>query len=532
MEYDFIVIGSGFGGSVSALRLAEKGYTVCILERGKRFKDSDFPKTNWNLRRYLWMPKLKFFGIQNISLFRNIMIFSGVGVGGGSLVYANTLLEPGDDFYEAPIWRELGNWKAELKPHYQTAKRMLGVTQNPHLTAIDHILKECAEDLGRQETFRPSDVGVYFGQPGKTVSDPYFGGKGPDRSGCTFCGGCMVGCRFNSKNTLEKNYLYFAEKLGVKIIPERTVTNIRPIESGGYEIDTRSSTSWFNRSPQTFKAKKIVLSGGVLGTLNLLLHCKYVTQTLPHLSQRLGRDVRTNSEAILGVTELQSPKKILRDYSEGVAITSIFHPDNHTHVEPVHYPKGSSFMRLLASPMVDGGSGLPRPLKLVWAILSSPIQLLRLTLHRDWASTSIILLVMQTLDNKMQFKLGRNLYTLFRKKMTTAPEIGQLQVPSYIPIANQIGRAFAKKVGGIPQNAINEVLLDIPTTAHILGGCMIGSSPETGVIDKNHEVFGYPGMYVCDGSVIPANLGVNPSLTITALTERAMSLMPRKTFNQ
>ena len=528
-DFDYVIIGSGFGGSVSALRLAEKGYSVCVIERGKRFGDSDFPKTNWDVRRYLWMPILKCFGIQNLSLFKNILVLSGTGVGGGSLVYANTLLRPQNLFYEAPIWKDLADWKAELAPHYATAERMLGVTVNPKLTEADRVLLDCAKDLGKEGTFQPARVGVFFGEPGKKVSDPYFGGAGPERKGCIFCGGCMVGCQHNAKNTLTKNYLYFAEKCGVKILPELNVENVEAA-GGGYQISVRSSTRWFCRSPQILRSKKVILSAGVLGTLHLLLKCKFVTQSLPHLADQLGHHIRTNSEALVGVTKVDSP--LTQDYSEGVAITSIFHPDDHTHIEPVRYPHGSSFMRLLAVPMVDGDGSVPKIFKFLYSLCRHPIQLVRLIMNRNWAQSTVILLVMQTLDNQMRFKLGRSLFTLFRKRLITVPEQGDLRIPNSIPIANQVGRAFAKKVGGVPQSAINEVLLNIPTTAHILGGCGIGKDRDTGVIDQNHEVFGYPGLYVCDGSVIPANLGVNPSLTITAMTERAMSRISPKTMTK
>lgn len=530
-DYDTIIVGSGFGGSVAALRLAEKGYSVCVIERGKRFRDEDFAKTNWDLRRYLWMPLLKCFGIQNMSLFKNVLILSGTGVGGGSLVYANTLLQPSEEFYAAPAWRDLADWKAELAPHYLTAKKMLGVATNPKLTFVDQVLLDCAKELKREHTFKPSDVGVYFGEPGREVADPYFGGAGPARTGCLYCGGCMVGCRHGAKNTLVKNYLYFAEKKGANILPERNVIDIRPAAPHGYEVLIEKSTHWLKKDRHWLRAKNVILAGGVLGTVDLLLKCKHTTRSLPKLSERLGYGVRTNSEALVGVTEFNAPSS--HDYTEGVAITSIFHPDDHTHIEPVRYPKGSSFMKVLAAPMADGGNRLLRPLKLLWAIASHPLDALRLLFNTKWADTTVILLVMQTLDNKMRFKLGRGLFTLFRKRMTTAPEHDRaggasLTIPSYIAIGHQVARAFAKKVGGVPQSAVNEVVLNIPTTAHILGGCGIGADATSGVIDRNHEVFGYPGLYVCDGSVIPANLGVNPSLTITAMTERAMSKMPEK----
>lgn len=525
-DYDFIVIGSGFGGSVSAMRLSEKGYKVCVLERGKRFRAQDFAKTSWSLRRYLWMPLIKCFGIQNLSLFKNVLILSGSGVGGGSLVYANTLLQPGDAFYNAPGWRELADWKQELAPHYQTARQMLGVTRNIVFTEVDQKLKEISQDMGRGDTFTSVDVGVYFGkegEQGKYVPDPYFGGKGPERAGCVLCGGCMVGCRHGAKNTLDKNYLYFAEKLGTEVRPESSVYDVKPLEGGGYEVFIERSTAWFFKKRYSLKARAVVLSAGVLGTVNLLLKCKHDTKSLAGVSDCLGEDVRTNSEALVGVTT----REIERDFSKGIAITSSFYPDDHTHIEPVRYSKGSSFMKLLAAPMADDGNRVTRPLKLVLASLLHPIDTLRLIFNTRWAESTIILLVMQTLDNKMRLRLGRNLFTFFRKRMTTAVDPAQ-KVPSYIAVGHAVARALAHKVNGIPQSAVNEVMLQIPTTAHILGGCGIGPDAQHGVIDVNHEVFGYKNLFVCDGSVIPANLGVNPSLTITAMTERCMTRIPPK----
>lgn len=527
MNFDFVVIGSGFGGSVSALRLAEKGYSVCVIERGKRFKDEDYPKTNWNIRKFLWMPLLKCFGIQNMSLFRNVLILSGTGVGGGSLVYANTLLEPGDAFYRAPIWSGLADWKQELAPHYATAKRMLGVVPYPRLTHADRVLKECAEELGRADTFKVSNVGVFFGEPGVEVPDPYFGGAGPARKGCIQCGGCMVGCRHNAKNTLVKNYLYFAEKLGAQVLAETNVDRVVPIGKRGeqgYIVEVSRSTAWFKKERRRITARQVVFSAGVLGTLHLLFRAKHVQRTLPNLSERLGYEIRTNSEALIGVTEIDAKN----DCSEGVAITSIFHPDDHTHIEPVRYPRGSSFMRVLAVPMADAGNWLVRPLKMLWATISRPRDTLRILFAREWAARTTILLVMQTLDNKMRFRFGRGFLTLFRRRLMTAADQGALKIPSYIPIGHQVARMFARKTNALPQSAVNEVLLGIPTTAHILGGCPIAESEHAGVIDSRHRVYGYEGMFVCDGSAIPANLGVNPSLTITAMTERAMSLIPAK----
>jgi cholesterol oxidase len=524
-----VVVGSGFGGSVAALRLAEKGYSVCVLERGKRFADQDFARTNWDLRRYLWMPRWKCFGIQNMTLFRGVMILSGAGVGGGSLVYGNTLFQPGDEFFRSPAWSALADWRAELEPHYRTARRMLGVRTNPALGFVDRLLEECAQEMGRGDTFHPAELAVYFGEPGKTVPDPYFGGEGPERAGCTSCGGCFVGCRHNAKNTLVKNYLYLAEKRGVVIEAEREVQDIRPLSddgSAGYDIVTRRSTTWFHREPRVYRARRVVLSGGVLGTVDLLLRCQQVTRSLPRLSPRLGGSVRTNSETLLGVSEVGALPR--RDYSRGPAITSIFEPSPGTHIEPCRYPAGSSFMRLLGVPLTDGGHPLLRPFLLLWTILRRPLAFARLLWNRHWAESTVILLVMQSFDNKMRFALGRSLLTLFRKGMITRRDRHAAPVPVYIPVAHQVARRLAAKVGGIAQNTVNEVLFDVPTTAHILGGCPIGADASQGVINTRHEVFGYQGLYVCDGSAIPANLGLNPSLTITAMSERAMSLVPAK----
>lgn len=533
-DFDYIVIGSGFGGSVSAMRLAEKGYAVAVLERGKRFRPKDFPRTNWDIFRYLWMPALRCFGIQNISLFRNVLIMSGTGVGGGSLVYANTMLEPGDGFFQSPSWAHLADWKKELAPYYALAKKMLGVVPNPKLTKVDALIKNCAEHLGKEKTFSPVNVAVYFGEPGRegqSVPDPYFQGQGPHRAGCNFCGGCMIGCRFNAKNTLDKNYLYFAEKFGARVFPESDVVDVRPLPGGGYEVEYVRSTAWGPwRQKQRLRAKNVVFSAGVLGTVNLLLRCRDVTGSLPRLSPALGTQVRTNSEAIIGITLRQKDPEM--DCSEGIAISSGFHADEHTFIEPVRYPKGSSFMRLLAIPMVDGREGGHQPsvvrwAKLLWTILSKPLDVFRLIFNFDWAPRTMILLVMQSLDNRMNLTLGRNALTLFRKRLTTHQDPAA-RVPSYIPVGHRVARYLGQKTNAIPQSAINEVGFEIPTTAHILGGCGIGENAQNGVIDPRHRVFGYEGLYVCDGSVIPANLGVNPSLTITAMTERCMALIPKK----
>lgn len=528
-DYDFLIIGSGFGGSVSALRLAEKGYRVAILEEGKRFRSGDYAKTNWDVRRFLWMPLLKCFGIQRISLFKNVMILSGAGVGGGSLVYANTLMTPGDAFFEAPQWNGLADWKSELAPHYQTAKRMLGAARNPFFTPADQHLRAMAKEMGLEHTFQPTEVAIFFGGPGKegtSVPDPYFHGEGPERTACNFCGGCMVGCSQGAKNTLDKNYLYLAEKNGAQILPEKKVICITPLTNGGavegYELDIEQSTAWFFKNRQKLRAKRVVVSAGVLGTNELLFRCRDVYRTLPKISSKLGYSIRTNNESLTAVTM----RKGQEDHSKGIAISSGFYLDEHTHIEPVRYSSGSSFMRLLAAPFSDSASPWIRPLKMIATIISHPLDSLRLLFNSKWAERTVIFLIMQNLDYKMRFVLKRTIWNLFQKKLATHTNM-QEKLAHFIPIAQWATKKLAQRMDGIPQNAINEVFLQIPTTAHILGGCGIGKDVDHGVINANHEVFNYPGLYVCDGSAIPANLGVNPSLTITAMTERCMSKIPR-----
>lgn len=522
--YDYIVIGSGFGGSVSALRLAQKGYSVAVIEAGKRYRSEDFPKTNWNLKKFLWMPALRMFGIQRINLLRNVLVLSGAGVGGGSLVYANTLYVPLPEFFENPIVKKMGGDKV-LLPFYELAKKMLGVDQTPRIFKADELLRETAEEMGFGHTFKSTPAGVYFGKPDETHPDPYFGGEGPERVGCNYCGGCMVGCRNNSKNTLDKNYLYFAERLGVEIIPETKVIDIIPRNedgSQGYTIHTKSTTG--SSANRTFETQGIVLSAGVLGTMKLLWTMKQ-TGRMPRISDRLGRMVRTNSESLIGVTARSSNV----DFSHGIAITSSVFPDPHTHIEPVRYPAGSDAMNALAAPvMVDGGGWIPRQLRFLFALLMHPIRALRLTWPSGFAKRSIILLVMQSIDNYIRIENRRTLYWPWFRVLTTKTEKGS-RLPSYIPIANQFARVLARRMNGYARSSINEVLLDIPTTAHILGGACIGETPQEGVIDLQNRLFGYKNFLVCDGSMVPANLGVNPSLTITALSERAMSFVPAKT---
>lgn len=530
LVFDFVVIGSGFGGSVSAMRLAEKGYSVLVIERGKRFRDQDFARSNWDVRRYLWMPALRCFGILQISPFKDVLVLHGAGVGGGSLGYANVLMRPSDELFENPSWKHLADWKKILEPHYQTAYRMLGVTQNPCFWVSDHLLREIADELGRRETFRAADVGVFFaenGEEGMEFPDPYFSGEGPNRTGCTFCGACMVGCRENAKNTLEKNYLYFAEKWGAQIWAEREVLDVREIQvdersDARYEVVYRSSTGWLKRPTGKVQARHVVFSAGALGTQNLLFRCRDVNRSLPHISPKLGSLVRTNSEALLGA--VARDYKI--NYSQGIAITSIFYPDGVTAVEPVRYPSGSSLMRFLSGPLLEGGgSVIGRFFQTAWMIISRLGEFFHTHIQADWARRTTILLVMQTEDNHLHMKLGRSLFTLFRRGLVSRTDSGH-KVPSKIEMGHRITRRFAEKTGGIPAGTMNESLFDIPMTAHILGGCPIGRDSQEGVVGLDCQIHHYPGLYVVDGSIMPANPGVNPSLTITALAEYAMSQIP------
>jgi len=516
-EYDYIIIGSGFGGSVAALRLAEKGYRVLVLEKGKRLGSRDFPRTNWNLKRWLWMPGFRFFGFFKLSWFRHVTILSGVGVGGGSLVYANTLPVPKPSFFRAASWADLADWELELRKFYSLASSMLGTVACPRLEAGDKALRTLAKQINKTNQFEPTKVAVFFGEPEKTVKDPYFNGKGPDRSGCTFCGGCMIGCRYNAKNTLDKNYLYLAERQGASIVSETEVVDVLPEGkkdgSEGYRVKWRTSTSIFGKKGE-YTCRGIVFSGGVLGTVKLLLALRQ--HSLPNLSGKVGSCVRTNSESLIGITTLD--KKTV--FSDGVAISSILHADEDSHLEPVRYPSGSGFWRLLGFPLARGSNVLVRLLKIVRELVMHPISNMKVFFVGDWARKTQILLFMQTIDSTLRFSRG-----LFGLK--SSQETGKCPT-AFIPEAGVLAERYAKIVKGKPTVLLTETLFGIPTTAHILGGCVMGSTKDQGVIDKDNRVFGYENMYICDGSMISANPGVNPALTITALSERAMSKIPNK----
>lgn len=521
--FDYVIIGSGFGGSISAMRLTEKGYRVLVLERGKRFRDQDFPKTNWTFWKYLWAPPLRCFGILQISPFKNVFVLHGSGVGGGSLGYANVLMPPDEQSFSQPGWKTPIDWKTVLAPHYETAKRMLGVTTNPRLWPADHVLKEIARELGREDSFRPVPVGTFFGEPGREVPDPFFGGAGPARSGCTHCGACMTGCRHNAKNTLVKNYLYFAEKGGAEVRAEAEVRDIRPLppdQDARYEILYRRSTRYI-APMQRVRAKNVIVSSGALGTMRLLFRCRDVTRSLPRLSPRLGDKVRTNSEALLGATAREANI----DYSKGVAITSIFSADDVTTIEPVRYPAGSSLMKLLAGPMTNGKTTLQRFAQSLVEIARHLPDFLNVQFRRGWAERTTILLVMQHEENWIHMRLGRGLFTFFRRNLVTKTD-DQQSIPTQIEIGHQVARRFGQKTNGFAQGSINEGLFNIPITAHILGGVPFGKDADEGVIAANCEVHNYPGLFVVDGSIIPGNPGVNPSLTIAAMAEYAMSLIP------
>jgi cholesterol oxidase len=538
-SFDFVIIGSGFGGSVSAMRLTEKGYSVLVLEKGKRFEDKDFARSNWQFWKYLWLPALWAHGILQISILKGVMVLHGAGVGGGSLGYANVLEVPADETFATSAWNQNLRWGEVLRPHYEVAKKMLGAAPNPKLWKADQILRQMADEICMGHTFRATDVGAYFGKEGVTVADPYFGGEGPARAGCKQCGGCMVGCRHNAKNTLPKNYLYFAEKYGTEIKAEVEVIDVRPwttedgqsavngrssmVENARYAVTYQSSTSPLKRK-HTVYARNVIFSAGVIGTMKLLLNLRDVKKSLPGLSRKLGHMVRTNSEALLG--SLARTADV--NYSEGVAISSIYNHNEITRVEPVRYPDGSSLMRFLAAPLIDTDVSVPiRILKFLGWMLSHPIDFAKALILPGWAHNVTILLVMQHADNRMRLRMGRSGFTLFRRGLVAEEEPGY-KIHAQVQGSHELTRKFARRTNGVPLGSLGENLLGLPTTAHILGGAPIGQSAEDGVVNEKFEVHNYEGLYIIDGSIVPANPGVNPSLTITALAEYAMSRLESK----
>ncbi|MCX7549290.1 GMC oxidoreductase [Xanthomarina sp. F2636L] len=513
LDYDYVIIGSGFGGSVSALRLSEKGYKVLVIEKGKWFQDKDFPKTNWNLKKWLWEPKAHLHGFFKMTFLNHVTVLSGVGVGGGSLIYANTLPVPKKDFFNTGSWANLNDWENELKPFYNTAYKMLGAATNPKLYESDLLIKDLAKDIGKEAHFEATKVAVYFGEAGKKVADPYFNGKGPDRTGCVFCGACMTGCRYNAKNTLDKNYLYLAQQLGAEIIAEKEVFNVSVLKSKdgseGYKIDYKSSIGEKNKTSITTKG--VIFSGGVMGTVPLLLKLKETT--LPNLSAAVGKNIRTNNESLLLIT---STDKNPKDYSKGIAIGSILHTDKNSHLEPVRYGEGSSFSKALTMPTIHNKFVIFRLFGIIGLFFKQPTRFFKTIFSKKYAQRTTILLFMQTLDSTLQIKLGK--FT----KMKTVKESGP-KPNAFIPEAMELGEKVGKKVNGIPYANFTDALLGTPTTAHILGGAVMAEDDSKGVIDKHNKVFGYKNMLVCDGSMISANPGVNPSLSITAISEHAMS---------
>ncbi len=528
--WDFVIIGSGFGGSICAMRLAEHGHRVLVLEQGRRFRDEDFPETNWRVRRYLWAPLLRCFGILEISAFRDVWVLHGAGVGGGSLGYAGVLMEPPDALFDSPGWRRLADWKTVLRPHFDTAKRMLGVAPTRRLFAADEAMRDAAKELGSGDTFAPTPVGVFFGedgQEGRDVRDPYFGGSGPARRACDYCGGCMVGCRKNAKNTLPKNYLWFAERMGVEVRAEREVRDIRLLGGhlGGarYEVVHRRSTAILRRGTQSVLAKNVIVAAGTLGTLQLLLRARDVTRSLPALSPRLGDSVRTNSERLLGSISRDDDV----DYSRGVAIGSVLQADDVTTIEPVRYPAGSSVMKFLSGPFIAGGSVTHRALTAAWYVATHPMDFVHAIVRRGWAERGTIVLVMQTTDARLRMRLGRSLLTRWRRGLVSSPENGVDSRASF-DVGRQYAEAIARRTNGVVMASVNDSLFGTPLTAHILGGCPMGLDRDEGVVDAECHVHGYPGLYVVDGSIVPGNPGVNPSLTIAALAEYAASRISGK----
>ena len=529
-DFDFIVIGSGFGGSVSAHRLAEKGYSVAVMEMGRRWTPDNLPRTSWSLRRWIWRPNLGLRGFFNMRFFKHVTIFHGCAVGGGSITYASTLLPPPEKVWEAGSWTGLADWKTEMPEHYGTASRMLGVTENKILGPADYLLKKAAEAAGFGHTFYCTKVGIFEPADGEqgnqTFPDPYFGGEGPARTTCLGCGGCMMGCRHGAKNTLDLGYLYLAEKHGAKVFPETRVVNVKPLDgmgdgSTGYEVSTVKSTAFFRRQPRRFTCRGVIFSASSLGTMELLFKLKE-KGSLPAVSSQLGQHVRTNSESLIGA---RTPG-YSQDLSQGVAIGCGIYIDEHTHIEAVRYPSGSDAMGFLTTILTNGRPG-PQRIALwlknvIVSLLRHPFKTVRVLQPVGWAREFVCLLCMQALDGEIEMRWQRPWFWPFRKFLVSRGE----KVPTYIPKANEFAQKYAQLTGGFPMSMLPEILFDVPGTAHCIGGCVIADSSTHGVVDSHHRVFNYTNMYICDGSVVAANLGVNPSLTITALAERAMSFIP------
>jgi len=512
--FDYLIIGSGFGGSVAALRLAEKGYKVAVLEQGQRFSPDDFPKSDWNLKKFLWAPVFGWHGILRCHFFNEVFVLTGTGVGGGSLVYANTLMKPGDDFFNNQAWLNGTDWKEQLSDHYETACKMLGAVRFPvSENAEDLVLKEIATEMDMEETFNMVDTGVYYGDPEKET-DPYFNGEGPLRKGCTGCAGCMTGCRENAKNTLDKNYLWFAEKHGAQIFPGTKAGKIEYNE-GVYRIHTRKSGR--DGVNGLFESRGLVVSAGTTGTLELLLKQKFSHKTLPNLSGCLGSNVRTNSQSISGMVEAD------RKLNNGVAITSIFSPEPGTHIEMVKFNDRSGAITHIGGFSADHPNPKKRAANVVARSLRHPLRLLKLLFSFRWGKRSIVMLVMQTHDSAMKMELKKG---LFGSRLSFDRNSGK--VPAFIPSGQKVLYKYAEKVKGTPLNSLTESLFNMSTTAHIIGGCPMGKTDSEGVVDGNFRVHGYENMYILDSSVIPCNPGVNPSLTILALSEYAMGRIEPK----